>query len=198
MADNLGATLNAFDHIILLLSFVYALAIAHLLSTTAMLIRRSETVRFSWLHASWMIFAVLIIVANWISFFDMHALRSWSVATIFFTFAMAFANYLQAALVCPEVEGGGHIDLVAFQARQRRRIVGSWLVSVVFALVANAVYGLEFGMVTWDAQNWAVVPMGVAGVVALIWPARWAQIFAVVVVTVAWIVYFIGLQPALS
>lgn len=56
--------MHAFDHIILLLSFVYALAIAHLLSTTAMLIRRSATVRFSWLHGFWMVFAVLTIVSD--------------------------------------------------------------------------------------------------------------------------------------
>ena len=88
--------------------------------------------------------------------------------------------------------------LVAFQARQRRRIVGAFLVSVVFALVANVVYGLQLGEVTWGAQNWDVLPMGVAGVVALIWPARWAQILAVAVIAAAWLVYFIGLQPALS
>jgi hypothetical protein len=43
----------------------------------------------------------------------MRALRSWSAETVFFIFAVAFANYLQAALVCPEFEGDG--DFVGLQ-----------------------------------------------------------------------------------
>jgi hypothetical protein len=42
---------GAFEHVILLLSFVYALAIAHLLTTVAGLVRGWERVRFSWPHA---------------------------------------------------------------------------------------------------------------------------------------------------
>jgi hypothetical protein len=188
----------AFDHVILLLSFVYALAIAHLLSTVAMLIRRSAQVRFSTIHAFWMLNAVLTIMANWISYWDLRSLPSWSVATIGFTFAMAFTNYLQAALVCPEVEGEARLDLVEFQARQRLRIVGSWAASCVFALVANAVYGSVFGVVNWNAQNLAVAPMLAGAVIALVWSARWAQIAGIAITMAAWAFYFIDLQGALK
>jgi hypothetical protein len=43
---------HAFDYIITLLSFVYALAIAHLLATVAELVRARKRVRFSWLNAA--------------------------------------------------------------------------------------------------------------------------------------------------
>jgi hypothetical protein len=189
--------MGAFDHIILLLSFVYALAIGHLLTTVAMLLRRRREVRFSALHAFWMLNALVAIVANWISFWDLRALPRWDVATIFFTFLIAFANNLMAALVSPEVKPDGPIDLVAFQAEHRLDIVGSWLVLAIIALVANAVYGRVFGVITWDEQNLAVIPMVVAGVIAVIWRARWAQIAAAVVVAASWTLYFAALQGAI-
>ena len=189
--------MGAFDHIILLLSFVYALAIAHLLSTTALIMRESGRVRFSALHAFWMVNALAVIMANWISFWDMRSLPSWSVATIFFTFAMAFTNYLQAALVCPEVKAGEPLDLVAFAAGQRTRYVAAFLASVVFAVAANAVYGSIYGIVTWDIANLAVAPMAPVAIAALIWPHRWAQWAAAVLIAADWIAYFALVQPAL-
>jgi hypothetical protein len=189
--------MHAFDHIILLLSFVYALAIGHLLTTVALLVRRRRDVRFSGLQAFWMLTALVTIMANWISFWDLRALPRWDAATIVFTFLIAFTNYLQAALVCPEAKAEGSIDLVAFQTQHRVEIVGAWVASAVIALIANLVYGQVFGVITWDQQNLAVVPMAISGAIALIWPARWAQVGAAVVVAAAWTFYFVALQGAI-
>ena len=189
--------MGAFDHIILLLSFVYALAIGHLLTTVALLLRRRREVRFSALHAFWMLNALVAIIANWISFWDLRGLPSWSVWTIFFTFLLAFTNYLYAALVSPEIRAEGAVDLVAFQAEHRLEIVGSWFALAVIALLANVVYGHVFGVITWGEQNLAVAPMVISGIVALIWRARWAQISSAVVVAASWALYFGALQGAI-
>jgi hypothetical protein len=190
--------MGAFGHVISLLSFVYALAITHLLLCIAQVIRHWQRVRFSWLHAFWMANAFVLIIANWISFWDMRTIPDWSVGSIFFTFAMSFANYLQAALVCPEVPPEGLIDLADFHARHARQYIGSALVSVVFALVANVVYGSEFNVAQWSAQNAAVVPMLIATVAAMIWRTRWADFLAVIIMSGAWIYYFVDLQSALK
>ena len=190
--------MGAFDHIVLLLSFVYALAIAHLLSTTALIFRESAHVRFSGLHTFWMLNALAVIMANWIGFWDMRALPSWNVPTIFFTFLVSFTNYLQAALVCPEVKAGEPLDLVDFAERQRTRYVGAALASVITAAIGNAVYGAMFGSLTLNLENLAVVPMGIAVLAALIWPQRWVQWAAAGVMTVNWIIYFAGIQGALK
>jgi hypothetical protein len=190
--------MGAFDHIILLLSFVYALAIAHLLSTTALLIRQSERVRFSARAAFWMANALLIILANWIGFWDLRALPSWSVGTILFTFLIAFTNYLTAALACPQTEGQGELDLVGFFDRQRVKILAATLASCVTALVANVVYGQALGAITWNEQNLAVVPMTVGVLIPLIWRTRAAQAVGPMLITAAWIFYFTALQGALK
>ena len=49
---------------------MYALAIAHLLSTVARLIGARERVRFSWFHAYWMLNALIVLVVNWISWWE--------------------------------------------------------------------------------------------------------------------------------
>jgi hypothetical protein len=190
--------MGAFDHIILLLSFVYALAIAHLLSTSALLIRRSARVRFSARAAFWMGNALVIILANWIGFWDLRALPSWSVGTILFTFVIAFTNYLTAALACPQTEGHDELDLVDFFDRQRVKILVSTLASCVTALVANVVYGQAQGVITWDQANVAVVPMTAGVLIALVWRGRAAQAIGPALITGAWIVYFTALQGALK
>src|SRR5690349_13329090 len=70
----LGKTMSAFEHVILLLSFVYALALTHLLLSIAGMIRAASRVRFSIIFAFWMANAFMVIIGDWISFYDLRAL----------------------------------------------------------------------------------------------------------------------------
>jgi hypothetical protein len=69
----------AFEHVISLLSFVFALAITHLLLTVAGFVRSWERVRFSTPHALWLLNGLITVLANWISFWDMRSLPVWSI-----------------------------------------------------------------------------------------------------------------------
>ncbi|MGH6872326.1 MAG: hypothetical protein ACREHE_12560 [Rhizomicrobium sp.] len=126
--------MGAFEHVISLLSFVYALAIAHLLTTAARLIGARERVRFSRLHAYWMLNALIVLVADWISFWDVRTLPSWTVASILVVLTQSFVDYMQAALVCPEVAPEGPIDLVAFHRIHARRYIGAFAATTIVAL----------------------------------------------------------------
>jgi hypothetical protein len=119
--------MGAFEHVISLLSFVFALAITHLLLTVAGFVRGWERVRFSWPYGLWLLNGLITTLANWISFWDMHTLPVWSIGTILFAFLLAFVTYLQVALVCPEIPAEGPIDLGRFHEEQSRAIsVPSW------------------------------------------------------------------------
>ena len=190
--------MGAFEHVIALLSFVYALALTHLLSGIVALIRADNRVRFSWIYAYWMLNAFLIIIANWISFWDMRAMSSWNMPVIAFLLVMAFANYLQAALVCPVVPKEGSVDLSAFHENQSRRYIGAFLVSGILALVANVIFGNMLDVSEWSAQNLAVVPMVVAAALAMIFRARWMQIAMPIILSATWVYYFSFLQGALK
>lgn len=190
--------MGAFEHVISLLSFVYALALTHLLYCIAQMIRSWRRVVVSWIHAFWVLNAFLVIIANWISFWDLHVLPAWSTGTICFTFLMAFVNYLQAALVCPEIPDEGPIDLVWFHAEHGRQYLGMVVGSVILALLANIVYGGEYDVTEWTKQNMAVVPMLFATGAAFIWRTKWVDIAAPVVVAATWLYYFVDLQTALK
>lgn len=56
-----------FEQINLLLSFVFALAMTHLLSTGAELLLARSRVVFSGPHAIWIVNAVLMLLVNWLA-----------------------------------------------------------------------------------------------------------------------------------
>ena len=189
--------MNAFGHVISLLSFVYALAITHVLLTVAAIIRAWPRVKLSLPHALWLANAIIIVIANWISFYDMKDLPGWNMATIFFVFGIAFSNYLQAALVSPEIVPGETIDLQAFHAQQSTRYIGAFLASALIALVANVVLGAGLHVAEWNEQNLAVVPMVVIAIAAMALRGRRAQIALPVILMGVWVYYFANLQAAL-
>lgn len=59
--------MRAFDFVITLYSFVYALAVAQILSTVGDMIRAGKRLCFSWINAGWMLNVLLAIVAWWLS-----------------------------------------------------------------------------------------------------------------------------------
>ena len=67
--------MRAFDFVMTLYSFVYALAVAQILSTVGDMIRAGKRLRFSWLNAGWMLNILLTIVAWWLSLWDLRLAR---------------------------------------------------------------------------------------------------------------------------
>jgi hypothetical protein len=76
--------MSAFEHVTALLSFVYALALTHLLARIAELVVARDRVRFSGLLALGMANAILMVFANWLSIWDLRSVKTWDLATIAF------------------------------------------------------------------------------------------------------------------
>jgi hypothetical protein len=189
---------GAFEHVLLLLSFVYALAIAHLLTTVARLIGARERVRFSWFHAFWMANALLLLVVDWISWWPMHTIASWPVTSIFAVLAQSFADYMQAALVCPEIPSEGEIDLVAFHKSHARRYMGAAAASMAVALCNNLYLGGNYNIADFMTQNIAVIPFLGIGLFAALVRRRWVNIAAPLLLSGIWVYYLVELQVALK
>jgi hypothetical protein len=190
--------MGAFEHVISLLSFVFALAITHLLLTVAGFVRSWERVRFSWPQTLWLLNGLITTLANWISYWDMRTLTAWSIGTILFTFALAMATYLQVALVCPEIPADGPIDLQSFHDAQSRRYIGAFAATGVLALIGNVVLGDGMNVGEWSRQNLAVVPMLAVTLPALFWRNRWVQLASPMALMAIWVFYFADLQEALK
>jgi hypothetical protein len=102
-----------------LLSFVYALALTHLLARIAKLIVARDRVRFSGLLALGMVNAVILVFSNWLSIWDLRSLKSWDLLSITVQFLFAIVIFLICVLVGPKAHDEGTIDLEDFFWRQR-------------------------------------------------------------------------------
>jgi len=191
--------MGAFEHVVVLFSFVYAVALTHILSTGAAMLRADSGLRFSWIYLGWLINAVIVIIANWTSLWDLRGIQSYSIAIIFFTFGLAIVNYLYAALVSLEGRRDGELDLRDYHDQQGRRYIGAFVLSAAMALAANLLFGSAFSIGEFLRQNAAVVPMVITSIIAWVFVRRtWVQAAALVALIVIWSFYFGGLQSALS
>ena len=191
--------MHAYEFILLLLSFVYAAAITHLLSTAGEIIIASRRIRFSWLSAGWMLAALLFTCAWWIGLWDLHTMEDWDVGIIAFYFSIAAGIYLQARLVSPRIPERGEIDLQQFHREEGRKYLIAYTFLGVVTVVVNAMLGQTADASQWQAQNIVIVPMTLAtGAAAIFIKRSWLQVLALVIQIGGWIWYFAALQAALS
>ena len=129
--------MSAFEHVTALLSFVYALALTHLLARIAELIVARERIKFSGLLVLGMVNAVLLVFVNWLSLWDLRSITSWDLASVAIQFLFAVSVYVVCALVGPKVPDEGLLDLEDFFWRQRFYFYGAIVVCLILALLAN-------------------------------------------------------------
>jgi len=191
--------MHAYDFILVLLSFVYAAAVTHVLSTAGEIIIASKRVRVSWINAGWMCTALLFTCAWWIGLWDLHTVTIWSVGAVAFYFSVAAGIYLNVRLVSPRIPERGEIDLRAFHVDEGRKYLLAYTILSVVTIITNAGLGQGGSAAQWPAQNSVIVPMTVATAIAAIFIRKlWVQAFAVAIQILGWLWYFAKLQSALS
>src|SRR5665213_1780927 len=112
--------MGAFEHVLILLSFIYALALTHLLSRIVALYNARERVKVSGLLVLAMMNAVAAIFVNWLALWPLRGAKGWDIASIFAQFMFAILIFFMCALIAPEIGDKDSIDLEAFYRRQRR------------------------------------------------------------------------------
>jgi hypothetical protein len=187
-----------FEFIILFFSFIYTLALTHLLFAVTRMIRHRRVVVFSWPHALWMLDALLLVSVNWISFWDVHRFETMPIGFIATGFLLVIMQYLICALVAPDFEDGDTFDLRLFHEREGRTYMLAFLAIMLVALAVNAAAGMAAGMQNWANQNAFVLAMAPTVLLPLIVRARWAQVLGPLVLAVL-IIGFLGFYyPALT
>jgi hypothetical protein len=191
--------MRAFDFVLLFFSFVYALALTHLLMAAARMIRYRRSVVFSVPHAMWMLVALALVISNWISFWDFHTFTKISAAEISVGFAFSILVYLACALLSPDFDPGGTIDLRAFHEQQGTTYMGAMFVTLVASVVLNAVAASSVGLQSWGNENTLVIAMLPPMIAALV--ARktlWVQVVAPLILAVELIAYIFLFYPVLK
>lgn len=167
--------MTTFDHVIVLLSFVYAIALTHLLSRIGTLINAHRRVKWSGLLALIVTNATVALVMNWLTLLTFRNQSDWTVLDAFVQLANAIALYFLCYVALPETPQDGTIDLEAVYWSQRRTFYTVALVGLVVALLDN----LEF-LKTPNASHAMSDSLGVLvlappDLLALFRRERWAQ-----------------------
>lgn len=190
--------MHAFDYLVTLFSFVYAMAIAHVLASVGDMVVASRRLTFSWLNAGWMLVVLLAVIAWWIGFWDLRHEGSWPTHVIALWFSAACALYVLARIVCPRIPPEGEVDLTAFHAREGAKYMIGFGAFSVFTIGVNTYYGATGSAGTWLVQNAAVIPMAIAAFVAGFVPNRRLQAAMLAIELAMWGWYFSTLQGALT
>jgi len=187
-----------FDFIILFLSFIFTLALTHLLFAATRMIRHRRQLRFSWAHALWMFDALMLLIGNWISLYDFHRMETLPISIIAAGLVFSCAQYFICALVSPDFDDGETFDLHAFHAREGRTYIAAFAVLMGLSLATNAAAGVGAGVENWARQNAIVLAMVPAVLTPLFVRARWAQIGGPLVLAILMILFVPLFYPVLS
>jgi hypothetical protein len=168
-----------FEHVTILLSFVYAVALTHLLSSATELLIAGKRVRFSGLYALWVLNALFAVLINWVSLWGLAALKHWTVAEVVIQFLSAVTQYFTCSTFrVTEAHGDEAIDLPALYQQRRPLIFSAFVALVAIASFQNwwdrnNTAGLRPG--DWIGEDLSIIPMGLA-VIAAGWARpNWLQ-----------------------
>jgi hypothetical protein len=167
--------MTPFEHVTALFSFVYALALTHLLARIAELIVARDRVKFSGLLALGMANAIVLVFSNWLSIWDLHSLQNWDLLSITIQFLFAIAIFVICVLVGPRMPDEGTLDLEEFFWRQRRYFYGALVACVFLSLFANLVFLKTANAALFLKENLTNLPMFIPTVLGLVSDKRWAQ-----------------------
>lgn len=190
--------MSPFEFIILFFSFIYTLALTHLLFAWTRMIRHRRELTFSWPHMLWMLVALDNLAANWISLWDFRTGGALSLGTIAAGFMFVIVNYFVCALVSPDFEGGETYDLKRFHEREGRTYISATFVLIVASIVANFFAGSALGVSNWSNENKLVLADLPIILIALFVKRPWAQVFAPAALFILVTAYSVIYYPVLT
>jgi hypothetical protein len=185
------AKMRPFDFVITFLAFIYALALAHLLLAAAHMIRHRRDLVFDWAHALWMTAALAFLWANWISWWDVHALTTFTLATITLGFLFSINQYLVCALVSPRLNAEDGLNMRVFHETQGRTYITAFAVLIGASILINYFGGFGLNVLNWMRENIVVIAMLPVAIAPLLSRARWIQIMTPIVLLALLVAYMV-------
>jgi len=129
-----------FEQVDVFMSFVFALAMTHILSTVTELILARDRVIISGPFAIWMFNAIILLLTNWLALGNFREVTHWTPASVMMLFVIALTLYLICATMAIKVRDKESVDMPAFFAGNRLVIFGAWGIGRLSVMVANYVF----------------------------------------------------------
>jgi hypothetical protein len=183
----------AFDFVLILLSFVYALALAVVLQSVGRLIIARRRVKFSGLLALAILNAVVTVFICWLGMWDYHDMKGITLYDVTLFFVSSILIYLFCVAVSPEPEQAAEVDMETFFWTQVRFFYGSYLVLLVSFVASTAIYLRTSHPELFYEQALGNLPVFVVAVVGFLSRKRWVQWTVgvlVLVISLAWAIAF--------
>jgi hypothetical protein len=190
--------MNPFEFIILFFSFIYTLALTHLLFAWAQMMRHRRQLTFSWPHFLWMVVALGNLSVNWISLWDFRTEGPLALGTIAAGFLFVVINYFVCALVSPDFEGGETYNMKRFHECEGATYIGATLLLITASIVENFLAGSQLGVSNWSNENRLVITFVVPPLLALAVKRPWAQLLAPAALIAGIITYAVIYYPVLA
>jgi hypothetical protein len=100
-----------FQHVTTLFSFIFAIALTHVLASISESVSARERVRFSGLHALWMLNVLMALLVNWMSVSEVSAVKHWSAGEILLQLGWVIPQYFACSLIAMSARDRELIDL---------------------------------------------------------------------------------------
>src|SRR5438046_1595183 len=88
-----------FQHVTVLVSFIFAIALTHVFSSASQLLLARDRVRFSALLTVAMINAALGVIINWLGLWQLENIKHWSLGEVVLQLGWVIQNYFRCSLV---------------------------------------------------------------------------------------------------
>lgn len=163
--------MHVFDFVVVLVSFIYALALSHLLSRIGTLLL-AERVRLSPLGMLMAANAIWGVFFSWLGIWSLHTIPDWSFWSILVQFAFAVALFFICVFAAPEGGSEGH---ESFFWAQHRRFYWAYIVGTTLGIASNATYLQSADPSLFLKWNLVSLPMYLPCILGLASRARWAQ-----------------------
>ena len=167
-----------FQHVSVLVSFIFAIALTHVFSSASQLLLARDRVRFSALLTVSMINAAPGVIINWLGLWELQNIKHWSLGEMLLQLGWVVPNYFSCSLVAMPYSEGGPLDMPAFFERQRRIIFSATLALAVMGGLAT--YADRNNVPGWKPNEWigaelVGLALGVFAVLAGWGRPRWLQ-----------------------
>ena len=139
-----------FQHVTVLVSFIFAIALTHVFSSASQLMLARDRVRFSPLLAVSMLNAALGIIINWLGLWELQNLKHWSLGEVILQLGWVVPNYFSCSLVAMPVSENGPLDMAAFFDRQRRLIFSA---TIALSVMGNLAIYADRDAIGWQKPN---------------------------------------------
>jgi hypothetical protein len=183
-----------FQHVTVLVSFIFAIALTHVFSSASQLLLARDRVRFSALLTVSMINAALGVIINWLSLWELQNIKRWSLGEVLLQLGWVIPNYFSCSLVAMPYSERGILDMAAFFERQRRVIFSATVALWAMSSLATYVDRSNFEGSKpneWIGAELYGLPLGICALLAGWSKPRWLQWVGVGGLFVQNIAYFV-------